>query len=412
MRKIIMFFSCLLIVSPGVLRAQSTHLPNGAWLGKITRDDGQQIFFNFETKDSAGKKIIYIINGGERLLVDEISSKGDSVFIKMPFFDSRFETIQLPDGNLQGKWIKNIGTGNQVFAFTGLFKQDTRFAVFAKPSTDISGTWDTRFYSRTPDQSSLAIGEFKQQGALVTGTFLTTTGDYRYLQGVLSGDTLRLSTFDGGHAYAFSALVTKDSMTLGTFYAGATGFEQWTARRNDTAQLPDEYSLTTMKPGQSKLDFSFKSIDGTIVSIHDPAFKNKVVVIQIMGSWCPNCMDETRYLSAYYKSHRSKGVEMIALAYERTTDFERSKRSLEAFRKRFAVDYPVLVTGVTVSDTALTEKTLPQLRHITGFPTTIFIDRKGVVRKISTGFNGPGTGAHYEAYKTGFDALVTSLLQE
>ena len=409
MRIFLLLLSC---TAYSLLHAQTNRLPDGPWLGKITRDDGQQIIFNFETKDSAGKKIIYIINGGERLLVDEINVRGDSVFIKMPFFDSRFETVLLPDGNLQGKWIKNIGTGNQVLAFTGIFKNNTRFEVFAKPSVDVTGKWNTRFYNRPPKQQSFAIGEFTQQGAMVTGTFLTTTGDYRYLQGVVSGDTLRLSTFDGGHAYAFSALVTKDSMTLGTFYAGATGFEQWTGERNDTAQLPDEFSLTKMKPGQTKLDFSFKSIDGNIVSIRDPAFKNKVVVIQIMGSWCPNCMDETRYLSAYYKIHRTKGIEMIALAYERTTDFETSKRSLESFRKRFAVDYPVLVTGVTVSDTALTEKTLPQLQHINGFPTTIFIDKKGLVRKISTGFNGPGTGVHYEAYKTAFDELVTRLAKE
>ena len=103
---------------------------------------------------------------------------------------------------------------------------------------------------------------------------------------------------------------------------------------------------------------------------------------------------------------------MIALAYERTTDFATSKKNLAAFKSRFQVEYPVLVTGVTVSDTALTEKTLPQIEHINGFPTTIFIDRKGEVRKISTGFNGPGTGEHYEIFKKEFDELVTSLERE
>jgi thiol-disulfide isomerase/thioredoxin len=149
-----------------------------------------------------------------------------------------------------------------------------------------------------------------------------------------------------------------------------------------------------------------------MVSLQDKAFRNKVVIIQIMGSWCPNCMDETRFLSDYYKKNKDRGIEVIALAYERTANYNESRKSLQSFKSRFDITYPVLITGVAVSDTLRTEKTLPRIKKILGFPTTIFIDKKGRVRKISTGFNGPGTGDHYEIFKKEFNELVDGLLKE
>ncbi|HYH15363.1 MAG TPA: TlpA family protein disulfide reductase, partial [Flavisolibacter sp.] len=98
--------------------------------------------------------------------------------------------------------------------------------------------------------------------------------------------------------------------------------------------------------------------------------------------------------------------------YERTTDFEKSKASLERFQKRFNVQYPMLVTGVTVTDPLRVEKTLPQLDRIAAFPTTIFIDKQGIVRKIHSGFNGPGTGEHYELFQREFNETINALLKE
>jgi hypothetical protein len=123
-------------------------------------------------------------------------------------------------------------------------------------------------------------------------------------------------------------------------------------------------------------------------------------------------MDETNFLSKFYDQYHGKGVEIVGLAYERTTDFARSQNSLRSFQKRFQVKYPMLITGVTVSDSLRSEKTLPQLEKIAGFPTTIFVDRQGRIQKIHTGFSGPGTGAHYEEQKKEFYEIVDGLLGE
>ncbi len=279
------------------------------------------------------------------------------------------------------------------------------------PRYNISGRWAVLF--RGVEDTTVSVGEFKQMQNQVTGTFLTITGDYRYLSGRIDGDTLRLSTFDGGHAYSFVSKIVSDKKMTGFFYAGATSVQSWVADKNEQARLPDEYSLTQLKdPSKARLHFSYRDLSGQMVSLSDPKFRNKVVIIQILGSWCPNCMDETRFLAPWYIQNKSRGVELIGLAYERTTSYADAKRLLQPFITRFHVTYPILPTGVTVSDSLRTEKTLPEIDSIVGFPTTIFIDKKGMVRKISTGFNGPGTGDHYDLYKKEFNGLVNSLLSE
>jgi hypothetical protein len=123
-------------------------------------------------------------------------------------------------------------------------------------------------------------------------------------------------------------------------------------------------------------------------------------------------MDETRFLAPWYNQNKSRAIAIIGLAYERTTSFADAKRLLQPFITRFHVTYPILATGVSVNDSLRTEKTLPEIQQIVGFPTTIFIDKKGLVRKIETGFNGPGTGEHYETFKKEFNELIDSLVNE
>ncbi|WP_143307292.1 TlpA disulfide reductase family protein [Chitinophaga vietnamensis] len=386
-------------------------LRNGVWQAKLHRKDGADIVFNFEVGDSAGKKVLYVLNAKDRLYVDDVKVNGDSLFIKMPFFDSEFKAKLAADGRAEGLWIRHLADKDVSIPFTAIPNTAERFKVSAPAKGSVNGRWATYFLDPAKKDSSFAVGEFKQTGNIVHGTFLTSTGDYRFLDGVMDGDTLRLSTFDGSHAYLFTAKLEQDNTLSGTFFAGiGDGREKWIARKDDNAKLPDETSLAGMKPGQTKLDFSFPDLNGKKVSIND--FKGKAVVITLMGSWCPNCMDETGYLSDWYKKNKDRGVEVIGLAYERTTDFEKSKKSLSGFLRRFDVQYPVLITGVTPADPQKGEKTLPQLTGIKGFPTTIFIDKKGNVKEVHTGFSGPGTGEHYEQFKLDFNRLVDELLKD
>jgi len=387
-------------------------IPNGIWQGELLRKDGHIIPFNFETRNSDGKKIIYIHNGPERLLVNDIRIKGDSVFIEMPFFDSRFSLQLHPDMKLTGNWIKNYGQELESIPFLAVFNEPRRFNITVPPTKNISGRWEVHF--KGGSGASASVGEFLQNGWMVQGTILNPTGDFRYLEGVVDGDTLRLSTFDGGHAFAFESKILNDSLLSdGYFYSGANSKVAWEAIKNDQAKLSDEFNVTHIKDALNPmLHFRFPDLNGRLVSLSDSAFKNKVVIVQIMGSWCPNCMDETQFLAPYYTENKKRGVEIVALAYERTTSITNAKRLLQTIINRFHVGYPILFTGVTNNDSLKSEKTIPEIQQIVGFPTTVFIDKKGRVRKIHTGFSGPGTGEHYEILKNKFTGLIDLLLNE
>ncbi|WP_300597898.1 TlpA disulfide reductase family protein [Niabella sp.] len=413
MQKIYRCFFLILLLTGSFVASYAQRIKPGIWQGVLQRPDGQKIIFNFESATLKGKPVWYVINAGERLLVDAIRQKGDSIWIQMPFFASGFALQVQKNGTLKGLYIKNYGARKEEIPFYALHGVAERYPLGRPAAVDISGRWVVAFNSGN-GKTQQAIGEFAQEAnGRVTGTFLTPSGDYRYLEGSVSGDSLHLSGFDGGHAFVFTALLNdKDNISKAAVYSGLKATQSWTAQRNDTVQLPDENTYTILREGESRLNFRFRSTSGEWVSINDARYKNKVVIVQILGSWCPNCMDETAYLSDFYARNKARGVEIIGLAYERTGDFEASRKALVPFQKRYHVKYPFLVTGVSVSDEQRTEKTLPQLESIKAFPTSIVIDKKGNVRKIHSGFNGPGTGKHYEEFKKEFEAFIDELLKE
>lgn len=391
----------LLLLTTFSASAQS--ITNGWWRASLQRQDGFTIDFNIEVKNNTW----YLRNADERMSITAIQQTQDSIVVQMPVFESEFRLKKENRNNMRGVWIKGTSRATQVMPVVMVHNQPLRFPLAkGKAQYNITGRWAAHF------GKSDAITEFKQNGNRLTGTVITPTGDYRYLEGAVHKDTLQLSTFDGSHAYYFRGVIKDSSIHDGLFISGPVYRQQWTAVKNAQATLPDTIASAYMKPGEERLDFRFPDLDSNMVSIHDERFRNKVVVIQIMGSWCPNCMDETAFLSDYYKSNKQRGVEMIALAYEYSTDFQRSKKSLSKFQKHFNMQYPILITGVRVSDSLRTEKTLPQMTPIKMFPTTIFVGRDGKVKKIDTGFKGPGTGAHYEAYKKEFYATMDELLNQ
>jgi thiol-disulfide isomerase/thioredoxin len=385
---------------------------NGQWRAYLVRKDGHHIVFNFEVRDSAGKKILYIRNAGERLLVDNITLAGDSVLIRMPFYESQLRAVLTPKGDLDGVWIVHTADAWRATPFKAFYGQDYRFAENPRVEhVKADGRWAAIFRAPNGSDSTFRVGEFHQEGPRVTGTFLDAGGDLRYLEGIVDGDSLRLSAFDGTHAYYFTAKVDGDSLSGGQMFSGPTGYSVWGAVRDANAHLEDQFAMTHWNK-DVPFTFTFKDIDGNPVSLSDDRFKGKVVLVQIMGSWCPNCMDETRFLSGFYNEYRAKGVEIVSLAYERSTDFVRSQNSLRTFQQRFNVQYPMLITGVAVGDPQRSQKTLPQLESIVNFPTTIFVGKDGHIVKIHTGFSGPGTGEHYEEQKKEFYDTVNGLLAE
>jgi peroxiredoxin len=379
----------------------------------MPREDGRAIVFNMSSSTEKGKPVWVITNASEKLRVDSIVQKGDSVFVEMPFFDSRMRLQVHPDKSLTGTWFKGTSTVDLTMPVLGKPGLTNRFdAVKGDAKKNISGRYDVTF-TRADGASRKAVAEFSQVKNKLTGTFLNPSGDYRFLEGIVTGDSVMLSCFDGSHAYFFAAKIAADgSLTNGIYCSGPKYSESWTAVMDANAKVDEGSAMVYLKDGEERLNFRFPDLDSNMVSINDEKFRNKVVIIQIMGSWCPNCMDETAFLSEYYRKNKQRGVEVIGLAYEYSTDFHKAEKTLRKFQTRYQVEYPFLNTGVKTSDSLRTEKTLPQLTPIKAFPTTIFIGKDGKVQEIHPGFEGPGTGKHHEEYKKWFYATVDEMLRK
>ena len=286
------------------------------------------------------------------------------------------------------------------------------FETAAPDSADVSGRWAVTF-TDDDGKPEAAVGEFTQSQDVVTGTFLAETGDHRYLAGQVKGDELYLSTFDGAHAFLYKAKVTARRRDRRRFLGRVRRITSiGAAKRDPNAALPDAYALTNMRAGSKQFDFAFPDLAGNTVTSKDPTFQGKVLIVALAGSWCPNCHDEAAFLEPLYREYRGKGVEIVSLMFEHFGDFPQAAAATQRFRQHYGIEYTTLIAGISNKDEAA--KKLPMLDRFYAFPTTIFIDRKGNVRKIHTGFSGPATGAHYTEFvdevKTTLDQLLAESL--
>lgn len=400
----------------------------GAWRGVLLLNKEKQLElpFTFEVARLNNTTQLIIHNAAERITVTETAFAKDSFHFNMPVFDTEFRTRLQGDTLLTGLWINHTKKENNTIPFSASYGRKNRFLFPAeKPHAFYDGKWEVTFSPGIAD-SSKAIGLFRHRPgtSVVEGTFRTETGDYRYLEGTEYNNTLYLSCFDGSHAFLFIAENNGTEIHKAVFYSGSSWSEPWIGKRNEAFELRDPEKLTYLKDPNQVIGFSFKNSSGQTVSLSDPRFKNKVVIVQIMGSWCPNCMDETAYLAELYKKYTRKGIarsdstsgkheehviEIIGLAYERTSDPEKAKNNIKRLKERFGVGYEILITGLTGKDKA--SQSLPFLNGIMAFPTTLILNKEHKVASVYTGFNGPATGKAYEEYVIKMERLISSLLK-
>ncbi len=391
----------LLMMIACIAKSQ-TVMQKGFWRYALQLNDSTELPFMMDVKE----KTMDIINAEEKIFVDEINYSGDSVFIKMPVFDSEFRG-KISGDKISGNFLNHARRDKNVIPFVATHESFRFKDSLTPPTFNMTGRWDVVFAGDAPPLNH-SVGEFKQHDHLLAGTFLTSIGDYRYLEGIVTGSTFKLFCFDGSHLYLFTGNYTTDGTITGHYYSGVHWHDTWKAERNENATLPDADSLTFLKSGYDKISFTFPDTDSNLVSLSDKKFQNKIVIVQIMGTWCPNCMDETAFLAPFYKKYKEKGVEIIALDFERINEFPTAKKNLQRLKKRYDIDYTLLYAGS--NDQRLRVKALPMLNNILSFPTTIVLDGDHKVRKIHTGFSGPATGEHFEKWKAEFTEFVDKLV--
>lgn len=383
-------------------------LKTGIWRGVIELQ-GQQLPINFRVaKDSSGGFDVHLKNAREELVLDEIIFKNDSVDFVLHVFDAQLR-VAINGDSLNGFYILNYRNDYRL-PFKAAFNQDFRFQPTDKNAStaDFSGKYQVLFTNET--DTTQAVGLVEQQGNYAEGSFLTPTGDYRFLEGGVFNDTLQLSTFDGNHTYLFKAYKQNDTTLRGEYWSGKSFHQDWTGVKTESASLPHPESLTYLKEGYDKIEFSFPDVNGHQVQLSDEKFKGKVVILQIFGTWCPNCMDETKFLAPWYSKNKDRGVEILGLAYERKADFAYASDRVKKMKAKWNVPYDFVIAGINDKEKAA--ETLPALNRVVAFPTTIFIGKDGKVKHIHTGFEGPGTGIYHQQFVERFNQIINELLAE
>lgn len=308
--------------------------------------------------------------------------------------------VELP--LLMTKLPATDGHPQRFLPFTG-----TELAADIRPEI-FDGRWRVQFAS----SDGPAIGVFEiDKNQIATGTFLTTTGDYRYLAGRVDGPYMRLSTFDGAHAFLFHAHMQDDGTIKGDFWSGNWHHETWTAVRDDDAQLPDAFEQTTITDEQALEDAVFKDTDGNPTRVLEALDKTgaKARVIEIFGTWCPNCADASRELVSL-KAKYGDDLGIVGLAFEVTEDFERSATQVKRHHEHIGSDWEVLIAGL--SDKEKATQTLGFLDKVRSYPTLVFLNSDNEVQAVYSGFSGPATGDAYTEQRLRFEALIEEMIGE
>ena len=371
---------------------------------------GGELPFGLDVAQEETGFVLTVINGEERVRVTDVSVADGQLTATMPGFTNTL-TARITGRKLKGEVaLLRAGGERQLLSFAAELGPTWRF--FEQPVTDnadVSGRWAVTFTSDA-GQSSAGVAEFAQSFERVTGTILTPTGDHRFLAGEVHGDQLRLSRFDGASAYLYHAKLDDSGRLVGEYWSGMTGHQRFTAERNVDATLDTSGVATGMKDPSQTLQFSFPDLDGQTISLSDPQFAGKVVIVTLSGSWCPNCHDEAAFLATLYRECHAQGLEIVSLMFEHFGDFEQAAAATRRFRDKFGIEYATLIAGTSDRDDAA--KALPQLNGVFAYPTTIWVDRNGRVRKIHAGFAGPATGWHHQELVNEFTAFTQELLTE
>jgi thiol-disulfide isomerase/thioredoxin len=277
----------------------------------------------------------------------------------------------------------------------------------ARPAPALVGTWDATL--NPLERPSPRVIELRTTERGLEGTIISNSGDYGLFWGGAAADSFAMAHFDGSYVYLLTGRVAGDTLR-GVFHAGLRTQTPFVAVRSTGRPHLTPPTEVVRADTSGPFTFAFPSVDGGMVTSDDPRFRGKVVIVDIIGTWCPTCHDAAPALVDLYRRYHARGLEIVGLAYEVTGDTAADGALVRRYRDKFGITFPLLLAGVNDSDSP--NETQPQLAGPIAFPTTIFLDRTGRVRKVHAGFYGPATGAAHEALVRDFDATVEALLAE
>jgi thiol-disulfide isomerase/thioredoxin len=424
---------------------QPPAIPDGYWNAWL-ESPGGALPFGLELRRPRGVDLnapgdevwsAALINGPECIEISEAiwlmdtdgASETWTLELRFPHYDSVIRCQTALEGSmLSGQWVKTSSKDKLTqMSFQARYAGESdpqplalnRFRPRPYPPGAQAPSLAPRYRVQFESSKDPAVGIFEvSEQQVVHATFLTTTGDYRYLAGNLDAGGLRLSCFDGAHAFLFTAervpgrQVHGGLATLsGHFYSRDTWHESWHAEPDAKIELPDPWQEVGLKPEAERPDwrrFQATALDGSRVELGKLAQPGQARLLVLFGSWCPNCHDEHRYLKELYAKYAARGLAITSLAFELGGDRKRDLAQLARYQSAMQLPWPIVLVADS-TDKKLAAQAFPIVEEVKSYPTTLFIDASGAIRAVHSGFSGPATGAAYERLQRSFEEKVEAL---
>ncbi|MDA1095230.1 MAG: TlpA disulfide reductase family protein [Acidobacteria bacterium] len=372
----------------------------GQWDATVVVD-GIEIPFLFEIADNGERVEGTFFNGELRVISTGGRFEDGTLSLAFDQYASAIEATYA-QGRLEGHYER--GT-RQPYPFAARPATPTETATPDVPA--IAGVWTIPTESNKGEKAWRFI--VRQTGAAVSGAILRVDGDTGNLTGAYRDGTFVMSHFSGARPLLLEVTLEDD----GSLRLLQNRGRELTAVRSDSAAgaalpEPTDPSLhTTVADPQEPFRFSFPDLEGRVVTNEDARFAGKVVVVNVTGSWCPNCHDEAPFLAELYDTYRDLGLEIVGLSFEEADQLENPTR-LRAFIEEYGLGYTFLLAGVPDD----VNVKIPQAVNLNAFPTTFILGRDGRARGVHAGFPSPASGSFYEEARQQVTTLVEALLAE
>jgi thiol-disulfide isomerase/thioredoxin len=397
--KLLWALLALVLLSVRTARAEDAP-PSGSWDAGVVVN-GVLIPFRFELTVVGNDARGAFFNGDERVRSTTGSYRAGSLGLRFAHYASSLQA-QWVDGRLTGAYGRS---GQPAYAFQARPHAPAPLSNSKVPS--IAGQWEIAV--KSPKGEAAWRMFVRQSGAEVTASILRVDGDTGALAGSYQDGKFVLSHFSGARPLLLEVTPKVDG-SLALVQNGKTEYTAFKSKLARAKKLPlpaDPSRWTSVKDPTQPLRFSAPDLNGKVVTESDPRFKGKVVLVNVMGSWCPNCHDEAPFLEELYRAYRNRGLEIVALSFEDAEQL-RDPARLKAFIAAYDIDYTVLLGG----EPSEVHEKLPQALNLSTWPATFFVARSGLVQGTHAGFAGKATGAAHEELKAELRATVEKLLAQ
>lgn len=379
---------------------------SGLWKGTIIYSNADIPFsFELEYSDHSDAPLLTFINGKDRASL-KARIQNDSLIIPMFAFDITLK-MALGEELMEGELIKHYN--GRSYPFRAEFGKPRFVIAEEEDPIQVGNRWDMTVNAGQRGEYP-AVGLFEQTGNRVTGTIMTEVSDYRFFEGKVENNEIEMSVFDGVHSFLLKGMYNDSTGSWsGDLILDDGYFRPWLATRDDKAALEDPFEVIDLSNRKVKPDLDKLAVlDNQRVSSEE--YEGKVLIVQLMGTWCSNSQDQTRYLTQWYKEHPEQEVEFLAVNYEANYSVQYGLDRIETYKKRLNIPYEIILGGPLSKSKAA--EPFSFMDEIMAFPTLVFIDKQGYARYVHSYFTGPATGEYYEDFDRRFNAIVEELMAE